>query len=335
MNEKLLPLFTSARLQEQAFSHSLLQSYLQNAQKEYLTGLLEIAPSLDQRFAIIFVRGLVTNVYRRNPETISISKKDWLQYVPASHGVFIARSLALSPQTVRMVKIYIEQLGNGQAQSLPTKDLEVNVQYWGQSEYPLLVKFSWPDAQALALLPGAGQPSRHTLFISGEQVLHSAGGMSALYHWKESICQTIRYSGEHPTSAWTEYILHRAFVQFVGHLLRRIDELTDKVTINTIVREINFSASAHSWNINLTPISVTDQAVFSNPEETALVYKQLFEILQQKITSLLGSDLLNMLNNEALLRIPQPYRQTLELYLFHQESNQNLPTLPAQAETPK
>lgn len=333
MNEKLLPLFSSARLQEQAFSYSLLLNFLQQAEKEYHTGLMEISPAPGLRFALLFVRGRLVNAYQRAPETSRIPTNDWQSCLPTTSGIMIARSLALTPQTLRMVKIYIEQVGSGLSQSIPTQALEDNVQHWGQPLHPSLINFSWPDAQALALLPGSGQPCRHTIFISGEQILHSAGGMATLYHWRESICQVTRYSGENPTPAWKEYLLHRGFVQYAGHILRRLDELMGRLSVSAIIREINFAASAHAWNINITPISITDQAVFANIEEASLVYKTLLDILQHNVSNLVGDDLLHILGSESLARLQKPYHNVLQSFLETAETTV-IPTSISQDHTP-
>jgi hypothetical protein len=86
--------------------------------------------------------------------------------------------------------------------------------------------------------------------------------------------------------------------------------------LNSVVREINFTATAHGWNISISNISVTDQAIFTSPHEAAEVYSRLFEIVFRHVESVVGADLLALLLRESALQLSKPCRTVLQEYLL-------------------
>jgi hypothetical protein len=178
------------------------------------------------------------------------------------------------------------------------------------------VHILWPNAEALALLPGGGIYPRDTLFVAADQMLHSAGTMTAFYRWKESYKSAVLFSSEPRTIAWTEYLLHYSFTWLISHLLERFEELTDRMLLNNIIRDINFTSAAHGWGVLIHQSSITDQTIFSSPKVAAEVYSRLIEVIFGHIESVLGVDLLDLLVRETVLRLPKPCRDVLKEYLL-------------------
>jgi hypothetical protein len=102
----------------------------------------------------------------------------------------------------------------------------------------------------------------------------------------------------------------------VTQILERFEELTGRIMLNNIIRDVNFTSAAHSWGVLIHPASITDQTIFSSPQAAAEVYSRLIEVIFGYIESVLGVDLLDLLMREAILRLPKSCRDVLKEYLL-------------------
>lgn len=310
------PLFTSASSQTNAIPAGKLPTFISSYKQVFQTGIVEVDFHNHSGHHLLFARGELVNVYRHSGNTERLNPAAWFQSLDTSKGKAYLRALALTPQAVRLVKILLEQRDIPSAPLPENTSLEEQFQAWMKHPAPALAYIRWPSAEALALLPGDGSPPHYTLFVSSNQILHSAGGMMALYGWKEPCASVSLLSSEARTPAWEEYLLHYSFSWMSSHLLERFVDLTGPALVNTIVREVNFAATTHGWNISVTGTSVTDQTIFSSPAEAADVYSRLFEILFRHIETIVGADLLAVLLRESALRLSTPCRSVLQEYLL-------------------
>jgi hypothetical protein len=228
----------------------------------------------------------------------------------------VLRSLALTPQGVRIIKILLEQSGDTRFATSSGPALEKQFAAWMEHPLPALAHICWPGADALALLPGQGVSPRYTLFLSAEKILHSAGSLAAIYAWKETPVSSVLYISEPPTLAWSEYLLHHAFSRMMGSLLDKFEKLTGRMVFNQVIHDVNFTASAHDWNITMHARGINDQAVFSSPQAAALVYSRMLQSLSGHIASVVGGEILDLLVRETVARVAMPYRGVLKEYLF-------------------
>lgn len=309
-------LFSSASTETSLVPAGRLPAFIDSYKHEFQTGVLEVDFQNHSLYHLLFARSELVNVYRCAGALERLSPDAWFRSLDTSKGKAHLRALALTPQAIRLVKILLEQ-NDAPFVPLPSgQSLEEQFRQWQQEPAPALAHLRWPNAEALALLPGEGSPPHYTLFTSENQILHSAGGMMALYGWKEP-CQSARLlpSGAH-TPAWDEYLLHSSFGAMAGRMLERMVELTGPTPVQNIAREINFAAAAHGWNIAFNGVNVTDQAIFSSPQEAADVYSRLLELLFRHMESALGENLFGVLMRETLLHLPGPYRAILQEYLL-------------------
>lgn len=306
------PLFAPASIEGVLVPPDRVLAAILAYQKDFQTGLVEINLPSQSCLDLLFVRGQIVNVYKRAEETERIQISSLSDYFSPSDKNSTLRVLALTPQAVRLAKILLEQLGTGLPAEVQTDALESQVDKWRALPFPGLVHARWPGAEALALLPGSGRPPRHTLFIAADQILHSAGGMMAFYGWREQNCTARYYSSESRTQAWQEYLLHYSFVWMSGHLLTRFEELTGRLLLNSVLRETNFSAAAHDLNIIFAPGNVTDQTIFSSPEESVQAYRRLMEQILDHVESVIGAELLKALIQESTVRMQPAYRHVFQ-----------------------
>lgn len=308
-------LFHAANSDWQILSRSELAGALQTCQGDFQTCLLQVGLESRSGLAALLVRGQIVNLYKLGQAKRLVSI-DPFKFLSAEQNLFKIRILALTPHTARMVKILIEQHKN-KLPILPIKTGAVKqaIEQAGQRTTPGLAHLSWPSAQGLALLPGNGQPPRNTLFVASNQILHSAGSMAALYGWDEHGCKLKIYDSLENSPAWEEYFLHHAFAWLVSFQLKRLEELAGRSLVNAIVREINFTSSAHGWNIALSTRNITDQAVFSSPKEAGQVYQRLLEIGLHQGGLALGQETISMLKTECREQLPQAYQAAFRCYI--------------------
>lgn len=304
-----------------------LETYIQACQQDNQTGLIEIGDPMGETvlFGLLMVRGQLVNAYRFDEPDSQLPQAEWFEYAASVMPSFGVRILALTPQATRLVKILVEQYRAGHTQMLHSGSVEATVEKWGKSPGPVLLHLAWPGADGLVLLPGGGFPPCQTLFLAADQVRHSAGGMGALYGWKEPQSRLRIYNSQAAGPAWDEYLLHHAFTGQVSHLFLRFEELTGRLLVNTLVREMNFAASAHGWNITVSAHSLTDQEIFPSPEQAWQVYQRLLETVKHHAGLILGDDLLSMLLREAQARLQPPYRAVYERYAKANAALEELP----------
>ncbi|RPH60063.1 MAG: hypothetical protein EHM81_07010 [Chloroflexi bacterium] len=303
------PLFIPAFVEEISVEPDRVLASIQAYQKDLQTGLVEVSLPAKSYCDLLFVRGQVVNAYKRGNKTERIPPPD---HFPTPGGAATLRAISLTPQAIRLAKILLEQVGAVQPVETRTDTLESQIDKWRALPFPGLVQVRWPGAEALALLTGSGRPPRHTIFIAANQILQSPGGMMALYGWKERDCSVTYYSSESQTLAWQEYLLHYSFIWMAGHLLLRVEELTGRLLLNSVLRETNFSAAAHGLIISFAPGNVTDQTIFTSPEESAQAYKRLMEQILTHVESIIGADSLKSLVQESTMRMQPSYRRVFQ-----------------------
>lgn len=309
-------LFAPASVGRTAIPAGQLSAAILAYQNDLQTGLVDVDSPGKLRHHLLFARGELVNVYRGEEVIERIDPGVWSASLNGSSPAASLRVLALTPQAVRIVKILIEQTGDTRYVASPGQQVEAQLESWVNHPVPALAHICWPSAEALALLPGEGISPRYTLFVAADQMLHSSGTLMALYGWKESYKSAVLFSSEPRTIAWTEYLLHYSFTWLVTHLLERFEELTGRILLNTIIRDINFTSAAHGWGVHIHPVGITDQTIFSSPKAAAEVYSRLVEVIFRHIESVLGVDLLELLVRETVLRLPKTCRVVLNEYLL-------------------
>jgi hypothetical protein len=309
-------LFSPAAIAQTPIPAGQLASALQNCRADRQTGLINLNYSAEERSHLLFVRGELVNVYEETGEEIErLDPAAWDEKRQNDRPASL-RTLALTPQAVRIVKILIEQGKDNRYLSTARRPLEAQLQSWIDHPVPALAHVHWPNAEALAMLPGEGVQPRYTLFVASGQILHSTGNLMAFYGWKEPYRAAVLYSSQPRTVAWTEYLLHYSFSWLVAHLLERFEELTGHLLLSNLIREINFTATAHGWSVQIQRATITDQTIFPSPHAAAEVYSRLLEVIFGQIESVLGIDLLNLLVRESVARLSLPCRVVLNEYLL-------------------
>jgi len=309
-------LFSSANVGQTTIPAGQLSAAIFAYQKDLQTGLVDLDFPGKPRQNLLFAHGDLVNIYQGDDEMKRIDQRTWGESLNGLMFSATMRALALTPQAVRIAKILLEQTNDTRYVTPVGQPLEPLLEAWVKHPVHALGYIRWPSAEALVLLPGAGVYPRYTLFVSADQMLHSAGTMSAIYRWHEPYQSAILLSSAPRTLAWTEYLLHHSFSRLITQLLERFGELAGRTALNNMVHDINFTSSAHGWGVLIHQSSITDQTVFPSPKAAAEVYSRLIQFIFGHMETILGHDALKLLVHETLSRLPLPCRLVVEEYLL-------------------
>lgn len=308
-------IFAPATTEQIAVPAGQFGASLHALSQDLQTGLIDVEIDGLDRHYLLYARGQLVNVYRSGERVERLEPTGWPESFNISGREPCLRVLALTPQAVRILKIMIEQKGDERILAPVAGSLDVQFANWMEHPFPALAHVIWPNAEALALFPGRGGPPRYTLFVAANQVLHSAGSVMAIYGWKEPYRSAALLSSEPHSLAWTEYLLNHAFSRLVSNMLEKFEQLTGRILLNQVIRDVNFTATAHGWNVRLDAASFTDQSIFSSPKAAAEVYLRLLEVIFRHFANVVGAGMLDMLVTESLVRLAPAYRTVLKEYL--------------------
>ena len=293
-----------------------LGEMIQFCQLEQQTMLLDVDVPGDMGQVLLFTRGQLVTVYRIGTVVERQDPLIWLDLLKSHSPKVSLRMLALTPQDMRIFKILIEQRRDNRCVIVGAgQPLEQQFVAWMGQPVPALARVQWPKSEALVLLPGSGHPPLYTLFLTRNQIFQSAGGVTEILGHQEDYEEVSLYDSEPHTLAWTEYLLHQAFAGIVLYLLEKIEKLIGRMVVNQIIRDVNFKATAHDWNLNINANSINDQTIFSSPITAAEVYSRLLEVIFQNFEAALGGVMLDMLIQQALFRLSPAARMVINEYL--------------------
>lgn len=264
---------------------------------------------------LVFVRGMLVSVYRENSKVMRIDPYSWVSSINGNMAGKPVGVFALTPQDIRIFKILIEQQKSGVEEILGGESLEQQLSSWKTSTMYGLAKVTWPNAEALVLYPGGGQAPIYSLFITSDKLQHSAGSMEKLLSWHEKDPVLHFYSSKPGSEAWSEFLLHRAFTRLLMDLMKKYEKLASREQLNQIIRDINFKATAHDWNISITAGSVNDQIILSSPEAVANVYGALLEVMLYTMKNGLGESMYNELMRELKKQMPMSLREVVNKHI--------------------
>jgi hypothetical protein len=316
MSSNSFRLFEAANSDWQVLTYEQFISALQTIQGDFQTCLVEFRIHTDEEnwLAALFVRGQIVNLYRLLPQVQRVASNDLLAALPQNRPVLEMRSLALTPNTMRLVKILIEQPFSRTSLIVNHQDLERIIAQAGQNPDPLLLHLTWLDAQGLLLLPGKGISASQALIIGPDQVLQSSTDMNILLGRDMKNCHVRLYHSQENTPAWEEYFIFDIFNVLAGIFLDRLEAKGGSSIRNEVVRSFNFNTSANGWNISISGRTINDQAVFGSPREAGMIYQRLLNLLITQGESVLGIDPPRVLLRESLAHMQMSYRMAYKQF---------------------
>ena len=292
-----------------------LSDTIQFCQHEQQTMLVDVDILDGANQVLLFIRGQLVTVYNMGITVDRLDSSIWLNDLPGIDCIVTMRMLSLTPQDVRIFKILIEQISDTRCIIGPGQLLEQHLEGWMGNPLPGLVRVQWPKADGILLLPGTGLGPEYSLLLTKNQIVHSAGGMKEIYERNDKYDLVSYYVSEPRTHAWTEFLLHQAFSNLVISLLGKIEKILGRTMLNQIIRDVNFKATAHDWNLSINTYNVNDQTIFSSPDATAEVYSRLLGVVFEHLEVVLGEMMFVLLVHDALSKLSTVARQVVKEYL--------------------
>lgn len=295
------------------YSRTQFLTSLHGLQSDFQTSLLEVRSLEDGRTSLFafLAGGQVINLYRVSSGVERLAGLDFSQ---AFSGSAVAmRLLALTPNTLRLVKILLEQPGQVTSAHIGAEDLPRVMEKAGQGLHPVLAHCAWPQAHGFALLPGRGLAANLAFLVAPNRVFCTEGGLADLLQVEGPLCRVQLHWSVPLTLAWQEYFLYYSFKRLVKNWFAHLGLLRRQPVLAEILRELNFTASANGWSIKFSLSDVSDQAVFSSPQDARYVYQRLLQILKDQTSSVLEEDMAKKLLHDALQEMYRPER-SMELF---------------------
>lgn len=295
------------------YSRAQFLTNLHGLQSDFQTSLLEMRSLEDGRMSLLalLAGGQVVNLYRVSSGVERLVALDLSQALSGSDVAM--RLLALTPNTLRLVKILLEQPGQVTSAHVDAQDLPRVLERAGQGLHPVLAHCSWPQAHGFALLPGRGLAADLALLVAPNQVSCTEGGLAGLLQAAGPICRVQLHRSDPLTLAWQEYFLYYSFKGLMKDWFARLSAPARQPLLAEILRELNFTASANGWNIKFSLSDVSDQAVFSSPQDARYVYQRLLQILKNHASPVFGESMAKRLLHEAQKGLYRPER-SVELF---------------------
>jgi len=313
----ITPLFPPEFTEQTIVPVGMLGESIHTYQSDLQTGLVQLSYPDYPTLTLLFVRGQLVTVYRDMPKEVErLAPLNWLDSIDGSSQRTALRTLALTPQDVRVFKILIEQQNDANCFVMGGSGFEPKLANWLDHPSAALGQVCWPNAEALVLFPGLGVHPNYSLIMKERQILHSSSGLSEIINWNEPIKSLGYFGSEALTPAWKEYLLHNSFSFLVINLMGKYEKLIGRLQLNQIVKDVNFKATAHDWNLSIHINSVNDQCVFSSPESAAEVYSRLLEVVITQLRSMLGPAILEMLLKDMTGQLSLPARRVVDEYFL-------------------
>ena len=284
--------FQPACAQAGYISVSVVTEILEDYHRSGFTGLLQLAPTHDNYYALVLVRGQINSIYRTTAyDATSLPGSKWPE-IEASLPSSKVYSLSVTPATLRLARVILEQGRRGERQTVETAELLPTLGVLSSAPQPSAIHMEWDNAEAAAFLPGNKQPPANSAWAAS-QFLEGVNLFDIPNFWKEPNVQIFRYSASLYSEAWNVYLLHNVFTRLANRCLQKYTELAGSAVTASLCRAASLNAAKNGWDIRLQPLNLFDDEVFANPEAAANAYRSLLNTIVHHIHAVLGKTLLD------------------------------------------
>jgi hypothetical protein len=155
---------------------------------------------------------------------------------------------------------------------------------------PVLLEVSRGTFSAWLVIPGGGLQIRDVMFYDGKQFFEGDGVMESINSCFKQDC-IVRYYPYSETNSWLEYILRYTFITITEQILIRIAELTSRVMVNSIVRDVNLHCVSENIDIILLDAKVQNKVILNTPADAVKCYSFILDLIIRHIERVTGSGL--------------------------------------------
>lgn len=264
-----------------------LSVLLDQFREEKFTGLACTGQAGALRLQAIFYAGDVKAAYliSQDARPVRLDDNACAHHLTA-FGALPGQTGKLPAYALRLIKLFTESAGDGDARQVDTADIVSMLPDWQSLGSPSLLSFHWPSADALMYLPGCGSYARHSVFVAGARVEQEI--IPAIETWSEPTCKIIRHAPIAGTPGWHEYHLHLAFTAAASALMTRYEQFGGRPIITDLTNQMIELANLHDWNIGIVGNKVFERHLFPNDRQAARAYRALLSAILSHSEAVLG-----------------------------------------------
>ena len=284
---------------------------LKKNQQELWSGMAQVEWATNEQRLLLIVRGELMGVYKnvasgyQKVDTIDelalLSKADLMQVA----------TLPLSIASLRLCKLYFENLAPAETISIQMERLPVLMNQWGKLPVPNLIVLRWKEAEGLLLFYANDPSPEHAFLLSKAGPLHGADAIAKARTWGEPTASILKYPYADNALAWEEFNLYLAFNAFLSGMLSHYKELTGLALLNALGRNINRVAMEEKCDLSLTLGNLTDNSMFANSRETIDTYNTILAVVFEHVAIVLGQKLMQHTAQETIASMKPLYAKLM------------------------
>ncbi len=303
--------FHTVYADELKISPSRIQGLTETYRDRKRTGLIRLAYSQDLRIYLLFNKGIIVNNFQILPSSTQILD-DPLSVV-ADCGEAYARLIPLSPVGLQICKLAI----GSKVGSLETMDavhLRASLSSgWNHQPDPRLIQLSWNTAEGLIFFSGDAQED-HSIFFSPDRLIDQAGLASTFSMWADPVCKVDSHFLDPASTIWQEFILRRTFSGICVRSFLRVEKITGRAMVDTVIRSMNLQAASQNLGIGIAVDRVMDQEIFPSPQKAAEVYQDLIGMMLNNVRKVVGARLADSLVREVVTELRPEEQEMVQAF---------------------
>jgi hypothetical protein len=298
-----------------ALSKTQMQAVWRMYQQDAQTGLIHAAHNAAEQRTFLFFRGILLQSYAISEEQSQLLIGDTLHEQVIAWNTGVLYSLPLSTSCLRMTRLAFNLFGNGITEAVSTAQLYSLIQNKQALPEMQFLHVRWQSSEAMFILPGQGAPAQSFVVASREKIIFTEHGLSLVAGWQEPEC-TITTSACSMDGAWDDYLLYAAFNWTANYILRRFGELTGRMLVTSVAREITLAAAGRNWQISAVGSAITDDMLFATPQEAADAYSFLLDLIVRHVEKVVGAGLTSIIMREIAASIHFRLRNIMSKYML-------------------
>lgn len=287
-----------------------LQSQIQQALQNKITGHIKIA-FLNGRTESIFVQhGTVQSLYVRNHRLPHLNWEIPLEH----HG---AGTLAIEPLPGRALmfkKVVTEEITQAPAQPSATTQLYGMFSPAEYSPTPTLFHIIWESAEAFVLVAGGHIPIRHAVLIAPSGVEEGNAAFDHILKWQEPSCNVITHRSDLKNQAWTELYLNILLEWYSQKVLSHYQQLTGAVMVKSILQSLSVAAESKRWDLSAQHQQIKDTSIFPSAAAAGSAYREMFAIVRSRIEPIIGRSLTEYILRQSIASTRGTYKTIQESF---------------------
>jgi hypothetical protein len=269
------------------FSERELQTTIQQALTDGLTGQIQITFLFGKTETILAIKGQVRQVYIRNHR---VPDRQWKTPIEQ----FGAGTLSIETMPVRALMFRQAIVESGLPVSptgANTPQLSTMFDLARANPGPTLFRIHWEHAEALVLIAGGHIPIQHAVLLRPFETDEWNAVIQHISNWHEQQCQVTVYRGDIMNQAWLELHLNILLEWYCQNILNHYQQLTGAVMVRSILQGLSVLAENKGWGISTQNQRPSITAIFSSAAETGRIYKEILSAIKVRIEPIIGSSL--------------------------------------------